>query len=208
MPATAEAPRVLVVSACSKRKAKGNCALDLVGDTLPARELYTGRAHVRIRKAIDRWRASDAREAVVWSIMSAGCGLVGEHSELQAYEATFNRLGSGSASQLGRDLGIPRALQEQLADFHVALFVLPLVYLHAAGAPFHRPRTQLYFTSPAFGSRHQSAPIVPCGLTQARELHVTSREVGAARFSAFVDEVILDGLSTALRAWGSAGEVT
>lgn len=197
--------RVLVVSACSKRKLKGVDALGVDRGEIPARERYAGRAHARVRDAVDRWRESGPTEVVEWSIVSAGCGLVDEHDPIPAYEATFNGLGLASTRELGHDLGVPRALQDRMATSQVVLIVLPLVYLQATGAPFPRPETQLYFTTPAFGRQHQSAPIVPCGLPQARELRVTSREIAAARFSEFVDDVTATGLSTALRAWGHGG---
>ena len=196
-----EEPRVLVVSACSKRKSRGEGAPEASRDTLPARDRYAGRAHLRVREAVDRWRASRVGGVVEWSIVSAGCGLVGEHEQIPDYEATFGRLGRSRASSLASELGIPHALLDQLATFDVALFVLPLAYLRATAAPFGQPGRQLYFTSPAFGIRDSATLLVPCGLTQAREMKVTAREVAAARFSMFVNEVIADGLSPAIHRW-------
>ncbi|MCY4618734.1 MAG: hypothetical protein OXD50_09315 [Chloroflexi bacterium] len=200
------AMRVLVVSACSKRKLTDDLALPTGQGILPARERYAGRAHIRIRNAVDRWRSNGAGESVAWSIVSAGYGLVDEHSRIPAYEATFTGLGVGLAGKRALDLGIPAALQDQILTYDVAVFVLPLLYLQAVGAPFRGPGSQMYFTSPAFGRRHQTTLIVPCGTSQARELRVAAREVAAVRFTAFVDDAISIGLAKTLRKWGSKGE--
>lgn len=197
-----EGRRILVVSACSKRKAPANSALIGTPRPLSARERYSGRAHLRVRDAIDRWRGDGAEDRIEWSIVSAALGLINEHDLVPHYDATFAGLGDRAARERGNELGVPEALRNQLSDVGVALFVLPLVYLRAAGAPFAHSSEQLYFASPAFEARGHAAAIVPCGTREAHELGVSAREVAAARFESFVSDAITSGLDSALMTWG------
>ncbi len=195
--------RILVVSACSKRKAPNVSSQASMRPDLSARVRYTGRAHVRIREAVDRWRLKMCGDLVEWSIISAGLGCVSEHSPVPVYDASFTGLGPTAARKRGRDLGLPCALRKQLALFDLAIFVLPLAYLHASGAPFECLTKQLYFASPAFRSPGDGYEFVPSGAREARQLGVTSREIGAVRFASFVEDVISNGLRAALIAWRS-----
>lgn len=200
------ARRILVVSACSKRKAVEDSTVAPVPAPLSARDRYAGRAHFRVRNAIDHWRNVSSGDFIEWSIVSAGLGLVGEHDPVPHYEATFAGLGDAAARERAHELALPNALRNRLADVDVALFVLPLIYLRAVGAPFAHPSEQLYFASPAFGAQGGAMPVVPCGIRHARELRVSTREVAAARFASFVDDASTRGLPSALTAWGSKGE--
>ena len=198
--------RVLVVSACSKRKL-GDREADPRSDSLvPARERYAGRAHRRVREAIDRWRGSRIQDHIEWSIVSAGVGLVGEAALVPLYEESFARVSPAAARRRGLNLGLPSGLRHRLKGFDAALFVLPLAYLHAAGAPFEFPTTQLYFASPKVGQEFSRAVVVPCGIGAARELGVSPRDVGAARFASFVDDVVAHGFNSAVRLWGEHWE--
>ena len=197
------ARRILVVSACSKRKAVEDSTVAPIPTPLSARDRYAGRAHLRVRNAIDHWRNVSSGDFIEWSIVSAGLGLVGEHDPAPHYDATFVGLGDAAARERGHELGLPDALRNQLAEVDLALFVLPLIYLRAVGAPFTHPSEQLYFASPAFGAQGGAMPVVPCGTQQARELGVSAREVAAARFESFVDDAIAHGLRSALMAWGA-----
>ncbi|MCY4615388.1 MAG: hypothetical protein OXC71_03230 [Chloroflexi bacterium] len=196
------ARRVLVVSACSKRKTVGNPAAAAAARPFPARKRYTGRAHLRVRDAVDHWRDDGSGELIEWSIVSAGLGLVDEHDPVPHYDATFVGLGDAAARERGYELGLPDALRDRLSDADVALFVLPLVYLRAVGAPFSHPPEQLYFASPAFRAQDSAVAIVHCGTEDALELGVSAREVAAARFESFVSDAITSGLHSALMAWG------
>lgn len=192
---------MLVVSACSRRKL-GDPPEGAGGPPPTARDRYFGRAHLRVREAVDRWRHTGAGTVVAWSIVSAGLGLVEEDAAVPHYEATFVGLGKAATRERGLALGLPGALHKRLRAVDLALFVLPLAYLRAAGAPFASPVPQLYFGSPAFARESGAVTIVPCGVDDARELSVSPREVAAARFALFVDDVIAHGLRTALAAWG------
>ena len=200
--------RVLVVSACSKSKAPNPPPQATMRPNLAARDRYNGRAHLRIREAVDRWRIKGCGHKVEWSIVSAGFGCVSEHCPVPLYDASFTGISTSAARKRGSELGLPCALSKQLALFDLAIFVLPLLYLHASGAPFDCPTRQLYFASPAFGSFKDGFEVVPSGALQAHQLGVTSREVGAARFASFVDDVISHGLGAALVAWGSSDTAT
>lgn len=198
--------RVLVVSACSKRKL-GDRKPDLWSDVLlPARERYAGRAHCQVREAIDRWRRSGTEDHIEWSIVSAGLGLVDERAEVPLYQESIARLSPSAAKRRGLELGLPGRLRRQLKAFDVALMVLPLVYLHATGAPFEFPVTQLYFASPRVGEAFGRALVVPCGTDAARELGVSPRDVAATQFASFVDDAVAHGLSDAVSKWGVRGE--
>ena len=195
--------RVLVVSACSKRKLDGGAAGPSPKPVLAARERYAGRSHLRIRDAVDRWRyeAHDAR--IAWSIVSAGLGLLDETEMVPEYEATFAALSASRARRRGLELGIPAALRERLSGCDAALVVLPLAYLHACGAPFADPPERVYFASPAFAVKSQEAVVVPCGVREARRVGVAPREIAAARFASFVDDAIRGGFRSALAMRGS-----
>ena len=197
--------RVVVVSACSKLKLADRTYGTPPLSPVTARERYAGRAHRRIRKAIDSWRRSSAGDVVEWWIVSAKFGLIRELSDLPIYEATFAGLSPAAAQRRGRELGLPHAFQRLLGEFDTALFVLPLTYLRAAGAPFEFSGTHLYFATPAFACAGRNTMVVPCGLDVARELRVAPREVGAARFEFFVDDVVQHGLASALRSWTCEG---
>ncbi len=193
--------RVLVVSACSKRKL-GDRAADLGSDSLlPARERYAGRAHCRVREAIDRWRRSRTQDQIEWSIVSAGLGLVGEAALTPLYEEAFSGMSPAAAKRRGLELELPSGLRRRLKAFDTALFILPLVYLHAVGAPFESSTTQLYFASPLVDQKFGRAVVVPCGIDDAQELSVSPRDVGATRFASFVDDAIAHGLNSALSTW-------
>ena len=70
--------RVIVVSACSKRKLAGDSAGTGPRGLLTARDRYAGRAHVRVRAAVDRWHLETRDVRIEWSIVSAGLGLLDE----------------------------------------------------------------------------------------------------------------------------------
>ena len=193
--------RVVVVSACSKRKLADHTYGTPPSSLMTARDRYAGRAHCQMREAIDRWRRSNAREDVEWWIVSAKFGLVNEFAELPIYEATFAGLSPAAAKERGLELDLPRAFQRLLREFDTALVVLPLTYLRAAGAPFGFSGTHLYFASPAFVCAGSDTMIVPCGVDVARGLRVAPREVVAARFASFVADVVKHGLDSALRSW-------
>ena len=196
---------VVVISACSKRKL-GDRTHGIPPDSrVTARERYAGRAHLRVREAIERWRGSSSRDFVEWWIVSAGFGLISETAPLPRYEATLAGLSPGAAEKRGLELGLPGSFRRLLSEFDTALIVLPLTYLRAAGAPFQVPGTQLYFASPAFAQRPGEPDIVPCGADAARSLHTARREVAAVRFALFVDDAMAHGLRTALSRWVRKG---
>ncbi len=195
--------RVLVVSACSKRKLTVHPDRANEDAPLSARERYAGRAHIRIRGAIDRWRQDQGgpRNPVEWLVVSAKFGLVEEAAPVPFYDATLAGLGLGEARSRGRDLGLPGGLRARLPEFDTAIFVLPLVYLHAVGAPFELPGTQVYFASPSFDTSSRGLSVVHCGREVARALRVSPREVASARFELFVDDVLMQGLRPTLCKW-------
>ena len=195
--------QVLVVSACSKRKLTGDSIEANAGSPLTARERYAGRAHIRIREAIDRWRQKQGglHDPVEWLIVSAKFGLVEEVAAVPFYDATLAGLGHKEARRRGLDLGLPGGLRARLAEFDIAIFVLPLVYLYAVGAPFELPRTQVYFASPSFNTKSEGLSVVHCGRDAARALRVSPREVASARFELFVKDVLTQGLCPTLGHW-------
>jgi hypothetical protein len=188
-------PRILVVSACSKRK-RADHELPLFGGTpdLPARDRYAGRAHLRVRDAIDRWRQARPSDLVAWSIVSAGFGLVDEHGGVPDYDATFAGMSPAAATDRGRELGIPEALLSRLPNFDSALLVLPVTYLNAAGAPFDVSAHLVYFAAPRFREVAGDATVVPCGIEDAKLLGVAPREIAAVRFEQFVARILDQGI--------------
>ena len=190
-----------MVSACSKRKLAVHPDRASEDALLPARERYAGRAHVRIRDNIDRWRQGGSQDLVEWSIVSAKFGLIEEAASLPLYEATLVGLSREAAKRRGNDLGLPGNLQGRLAEFDTAIFVLPLVYLYAVGAPFELPGTQVYFAAPSFARQSEGLAIVHCGRDAARALRVSAREVASTRFELFVEDVLRHGLRPTLGKW-------
>ena len=168
-----------------------------------ARDRYAGRAHVRVRDAVDRWRRESNDTRIEWSIVSAGLGLLDETATVPEYEATFAGLGAARARVRGLELALPAALRARLAQYDAAVFVLPLAYLHACGAPFDRPAVQLYFASPAFPGESAGAVVVPCGVAEARRDVVTPRDVASVRFAAFVEDAVAWGFDSAVAMRGS-----
>ena len=189
---------MLVVSACSKRKLAGGPVGTGPRGVLAARARYAGRAHARVRVAVDRWRRETRAARIEWSIVSAGLGLLDETEVVPEYEATFAGLGAARARQRGLELGLPAAVRERIVGFDAALFVLPLSYLHACGAPFGGPPVEFYFASPAFAGESAGAVVVPCGVVEARRAGVAPREVASARFATFVDDAVGRGFRSAL----------
>ena len=190
-----------MVTACSKRKLTDQSSRANAGAPLTARERYAGRAHIRIRESIDRWRQNASCDSVEWLVVSAKFGLVEETAAVPLYDATLTGLGRREAQRRGNDLGLPGALRGRLAEFDTAIFVLPLVYLHAVGAPFELPAAQLYFASPVSAIASEGLKVVPCGRDAARALRVSPREVGSAQFALFVENVLAQGLRPALDRW-------
>ena len=136
-----------------------------------------------------------------WLIVSAKFGLVDETAAVPHYDATFTGLGRREGQRRANDLDLPRELRGRLAEFDAAIFVLPLVYLHAVGAPFELPGTQLYFASPAFARESEGLTIVPCGSDAARASGESPREISSARFAMFVEDVLKQGFRLALDRW-------
>lgn len=156
---------VFVLSACSGDKAISppvvgcgeidkSSRTDLLethtGESLPAESLYTGNEHTHVEAAVEQL----AEIATVdWRIISAGFGLVRPDTELPSYECTFRdddsvreraeRMGydpgtltrAEQTQVVAQELGIPRQVEEALADgYDIAFIVLGEDYLHAAGS--------------------------------------------------------------------------
>jgi hypothetical protein len=124
--------RISVVTSCTSQKtpagwpplsrddfARGLAHLDALhrerpGALVEAERLYRGQQHVRLMHGVDAARA--AGHEVDVSIISAGYGLVDGSEPLAPYECTFQGMPATRRRAWARQLGLPAAMREQLAE--------------------------------------------------------------------------------------------
>src|SRR5689334_11543486 len=98
---------------------------ELSGSLTPAMHLYSGLQHQRLLRGVLAVESNPDSGLVLdtW-IMSAGYGLIPANQKIAPYEATFIGMGSADRRQWARQLQIPTAVRQKLAQPADLIFVL------------------------------------------------------------------------------------
>ena len=206
--------RLLVVSACTAKKACGDLDKDaqltaedldnpirrkdgekrLAGYRLPAAEMYTGTGHVLARRAVQSLRKHGYD--VSHFILSAGYGLLDEAELIVPYNVTF----SGASKTWIRERGQHLRLRERfiaVAKGHDrTILVLGREYLEAIGLPLPAdalPPT-LAYVAPSFVNRvGYRIETIPVGQIECRQIGAYSSSAKEKRFQLDVHEALWSG---------------
>ncbi|WP_254279970.1 DUF6884 domain-containing protein [Haloarcula marina] len=176
---------ILVLSPCSgDKRYDGGLDCTTVDDTpradlckqypdrvAPAADLYTGDEHSHVSAAVD---ALSDLATVDWRIVSAGFGVVQPDTPLPAYDCTFSEMdavrtrasragytvgdltNAETIQAVGREKGIPQALEETLAnEYDLVVVVLGKSYLLALDDALETiPETTTAVAFAAAGNNH------------------------------------------------------
>lgn len=144
--------RILIIESCTGRKSvyskvKLECKdilnkndrkklfenPEIAKQTIPARDLYAGSAHIWTMKAVDVLRTIPELEVDLF-IISAGFGLVNENDLLSPYECTFKNMSKEQIKTRAKFLEIPDDLKKLFTRRYDVIFILlGEDYLYAAG---------------------------------------------------------------------------
>lgn len=103
--------RVQIITSCTKSK---TLATPTPGDSntptqaVPAKDLYSGRQHTRLREIMDQ--APDIE--FDFKIVSAGHGLIDGDQVIESYDETFSGLTKSEIAQRAIILGLPQAFRD------------------------------------------------------------------------------------------------
>jgi hypothetical protein len=197
------APRLLVISACTAKKAAGNLAksshltaedLDdpirrteketqLVDYRLPAAQMYIGDGHAFVRKGVQALREQGYN--VSHFILSAGYGLLNETDIVVPYNVTFSGASKAWIRERGQRLRLQGRLIEVASKHDRAILILGREYLKAIGLPLPTqvlPPTLAYI-APSFVKRiGNGVEIVSVGPVERREIGAYSSSAKEKRF--------------------------
>lgn len=208
-------PSLTVITPCSSTKRNNFASAprfeDLVDPTrrarimqrqaalaLPARDLYIGRHHILILKAVDRLRSAFPDTKIELLIISGGYGVLGEQELVVPYEATFSGLPRAEINQRALELGIHARLSAKLHNSSVAIFLLSETYLKAIEAPLVVAKQEIYLAVPNPPLDGNGVIHIATGRAQAERLGVAPRMLKAVLFDRFVDEITRNGWTVAL----------
>lgn len=209
-------PDLTIVIPCSKTKrlcpqpaasaeelTRGRFGYDdrLAPFAVEARELYLGRQHRAMVRAVDTLRTARPDFRVELAIISAGYGLLDEHDRVVSYEAA---LGASLRTQVerGRALGLPNAVRELAAGTACTVFALSAAYLAACALPDARIANVIYLA----GSDAESAATatVSSGRREARHFGKAEREIRGYVLGLFLDDVAARGIDALAEARAGA----
>lgn len=187
---------LLIVSSCSATKLEPTA--DGIDHFVPARDLYQGRSHQTVRRAIDALRKRSPDMEIRWAIVSALHGVVDDDQRVTPYEATLAGQSRHKLVARGRQLQLHRDLAALLQMVDVGLFLLGEDYLVATEPPIAAAPLEIYLS--ARGAVHElpGVRVVPAGVAEARALGAMPLTVKADLFGRFVDAIATDGWDTAL----------
>ena len=206
--------RLLVVSACTAKKASGDLDKDsqltaedlddparrkegearLADYRLPSAQMYIGDGHTFVRQAIQSLREHGYN--VSHFILSAGYGLLNEADNIVPYNATF----SGASKTWIRERGQRLSLWERfiaVAKGHDrTILILGREYLEAIGLPLPAdalPPT-LAYVAPSFVNRvGYGIETIPVGQIECRQIGAYSSSAKEKRFQLDVHEALWSG---------------
>jgi hypothetical protein len=202
-----EVADIAIVVPCSKSKRVGPYQLATAEELLtikeevhnhfhesliPARELYLGRQHRTMVRAVDSLRMARPDLGVQMFIVSAGYGLLSETELVVPYEA---HLGTTRAQWIDR--GTQLRLHDQLTALRdislTQVFGLSVAYLEAAKLPSDSLPNAIYLAGAAFARKHTGTFLL-AGREQARQSRCAEREVRGLVLSRLLESVALRGL--------------
>jgi hypothetical protein len=198
---------VTVVIPCSKTKRRcpepaasieelGRCrfgdASRLEAFAVEARELYLGRQHRQMVRAVDALRHARPGFRVKLAIVSAGYGLLAEHDPVIPYEAALG--GSRRAqAERGRQLGLPGAVRQLAEISDCTVFALSAAYLAACGLP--DPTLEAVYLAGA-STEALGCATISSGRREARDLGRSEREVRGYVLSLLLEDIARRGMAT------------
>lgn len=143
-----------------------------------ARDLYVGRQHRAMVRAVDGFRSARPELRVGLFVVSAGYGLLGENERIVPYEA---QLGSNQRAwrDWGVSLGLPTTVAALADRAGEIVFALSAAYMTAAGLPSARLPDAIYLAGADFTSKHPDAYFVLAGRSEARRFGRAERDVRA-----------------------------
>lgn len=206
--------RLLVVSACSSKKASGNLnkkqqltADDLDNPSLreagearlaqyrrPATEMYKGNGHSFVRSAVQALR--DHGYPVSHYILSAGYGLLRDTDEIVPYDVTFNGMPSSWIRNRGQCLRLRTQLVELAKGHNALILVLGREYLDAIGLPLptdRLPYTIAYVAPSLAGIIGNNVETIPIGPEERRRIQAYSASAKERLFQLNVAAVLQGG---------------
>ena len=106
---------------------------DLKDMVLPARDMYLGGQHIYTVRAIEILRSIPTVKCVDFWILSAGFGLLEEHTLIPPYECTFGVMTREEIRSRSKKLGIEEKLLQifEKKTYNVCFFLLGVKYLIA-----------------------------------------------------------------------------
>ncbi len=106
---------------------------DLKNMVLPARDMYLGGQHIYTVRAIEILRSIPSVSYVDFYILSAGFGLLEEHTLIPPYECTFGAMSREEIRSRSKKLGIEEKLLQifEKKTYDVCFFLLGVKYLIA-----------------------------------------------------------------------------
>lgn len=186
-------PRLLVVSSCTGAKLhKPPQQLTLADFQLgpehvkqreqelapfctSAKRMYTGLQHQQVSQGFDLLhQRKDVLSRL--QIISAGYGLIDQYQFIAPYEVTFNDLNSREVKTWSQQLQIHEALNAQIKDFDVVIFLLGENYLKSAALPLESRPDQSFLFLASGGS----AAVLPAHHAKQAVLPLVNRD--AQRF--------------------------
>ena len=208
------ASRLLVISACTAKKATGDLAegshltaedLDdptcrveketqLADYRLPAAKMYIGDGHTFVRKGIQALREQGYN--VSHFILSAGYSLLNESDVIVPYNVTFSGAPKAWIRERGQILKLQSRLIEVAGKHDRAILILGREYLEAIGLPLPTqvlPPT-LAYVAPSFVKRiGMGVETVSIGPAERREIGAYSSSAKEKQFLIDVYNVIRIG---------------
>ncbi|MGE0085289.1 MAG: tRNA-guanine transglycosylase DpdA [Desulfococcaceae bacterium] len=104
---------------------------ELSAFTLPAGEMYTGMQHVLLKKGLDLLRNSCPDIQFDMKIVSAGYGLLDEHTPIVPYEMTFSGMKAKDLRKWSDFLALPAKIPAALSGYDAVVFLLGKEYLRS-----------------------------------------------------------------------------
>ncbi len=203
--------RLIVVSACTARKANGDLDKDsqltaedlddparrkkgearLVDYRLPSAHMYVGNGHTFVRQAIQSLR--EHGYSVSHFILSAGYGLLGEADIIVPYNVTFSGAPKTWIRERGRRLRLKERFIAVAKGYDRAILILGREYLEAIGLPLPvdaLPPTLAYVAPSLLNRVGYGIETIPVGQIERSQIGAYSSSAKEKRFQLDVHQAL------------------
>jgi hypothetical protein len=143
---------------------------------VPARELYLGRQHREMVRAVDSLRTDRSDLRIGLFIVSAGYGVLPENDLIVPYEASIGTTRAQWAAR-GELLGVPGRIAEVVRVSKETVFGLSAAYLVAGGLPSPNFSTATYLAGQDVAAKYPTASFVLAGRAQAKSFGRAERDI-------------------------------